>query len=153
MKPHISPTEIRVGVIGFGYATKTFHVPLLRATAGFQLTAVASTRPAEARAALPGVDIVSDPVAMATHPGIDLIVIATPNETHAPLAELALRAGRHVVVDKPFTITAAAARHLGEVARQSDTLLSVFHNRRWDSDFLTVQDLMRRGVLGRVVLM
>ena len=152
MKPHISPTEIRVGVIGFGYATKTFHVPLLRATAGFQLTAVASTRPAEARAALPGVDIVSDPVAMATHPGIDLIVIATPNETHAPLAELALRAGRHVVVDKPFTITAAAARHLGEVARQSDTLLSVFHNRRWDSDFLTVQDLMRRGVLGRVVL-
>jgi len=152
MSPHTSPPAIRVGVIGFGYATKTFHVPLLQATAGFQLTAVASTRRAEVQAALPGVEIVADAGAMAAHADINLVVIATPNETHASLAELALRAGQHVVVDKPFTVTAAAARHLAEVARQSDKLLSVFHNRRWDSDFLTVQEVIRRGVLGRVVL-
>jgi predicted dehydrogenase len=152
MSPHQGAGDIRVGVIGFGYATQTFHAPLLQATPGFHLTAVASTRGAEVRAALPGVEVVADAEALARHPGIDLIVIATPNETHAPLAEVALRARRHVVVDKPFTVTAAEARHLAAVARQSDKLLSVFHNRRWDSDFLTVREAMGRGILGRVVL-
>ena len=144
--------EIRVGLIGFGYASQTFHVPLLQATPGFHLTAVASTRPAEVRAALPGLQVIADAGELARHPGIDLVVIATPNDTHAPLAEVSLRAGRHVVVDKPFTVTAAEARHLAAVARQDDRLLSVFHNRRWDSDFLTVQEAVRRGLLGRVVL-
>ncbi|HUF34801.1 MAG TPA: oxidoreductase [Gemmatimonadales bacterium] len=145
-------TDIQVGVIGFGYATRTFHAPLLQATPGFHLTAVASTRAAEVQAALPGVEVVPDPGALARHPGIDLIVVATPNETHAPLAEAALRAGRHVVVDKPFTVTTAEARHLAGVARWSGALLSVFHNRRWDSDFLTVQEVLRRGILGRLAL-
>jgi predicted dehydrogenase len=148
---HNGPAVVRVGVIGFGYATRTFHVPLLNSTAGFRLTAVASSRPAEVQAALPDVEVVADPAAFDRHPGIDLVVIATPNETHAVLAEAALRAGRHVVVDKPFTVTSAEARHLAGVARESGTVLSVFHNRRWDSDFLTVQQVMRGGVLGRVV--
>ena len=144
--------HIRIGVIGFGYAARTFHVPLLRSTPGLELIAVASSRAAEVRAALPGVEVVADPAALLKHPRIDLVVIATPNETHAPLAESALRAGRHVVVDKPFTVTAAEARHLAGVARSSHRVLSVFHNRRWDSDFLTVQEAVRREALGRVVL-
>ena len=144
--------DIRVGVVGFGLATRTFHAPLLLATPGFHLTAVASTRAAEVRSALPGVEVAADAAALARHPDVDLIVIATPNDTHAALAEAALRAGRHVVVDKPFTVTAAEARHLAGVARESGRLLSVFHNRRWDSDFLTVRDAVRRGLLGRVVL-
>ena len=143
--------DIRVGVIGFGYATRTFHAPLLRATPGFHVAAVASSRESEVRAALPGVEVVADPETLIRHAGIDLVVIATPNDTHAPLAEVALRAGRHVVIDKPFTVTAAEARHLTAVAREGDRLLSVFHNRRWDSDFLTVREVMRQGVLGRVV--
>ncbi len=148
----ITGDEIRVGVIGFGYASKTFHLPLLRTTDSYRITAVASKRAADVKALLPGVDVVADPQAMATHPAVDLVVIASPNDTHAPLAELMLRAGRHVVVEKPFTLTVAEARHLAAVALESDTLLSVFHNRRWDSDFLTVRAAIREGVLGEVAL-
>jgi predicted dehydrogenase len=145
-------SAIRVGLIGFGFVSKTFHAPLLKATDGYKITAVSSSRPADVSAVLGDVDVVSDPKALATHPDIDLVVIASPNETHAPLAELAMRAGRNVVVDKPFTITVEEARHLGAVAAENDVLLSVFQNRRWDSDFLTVQDAIRRDLLGRIVL-
>ena len=145
-------SPIRVGVIGFGFVSKTFHVPLLQATDGYHITAVSSSRPADVSAMLAGVEVVSDAKALATHPDLDLVVIASPNETHAPLAELAMGAGHNVVVDKPFTITVEEARHLAAVARDKDVLLSVFQNRRWDSDFLTVQDAIRRDLLGNIVL-
>jgi predicted dehydrogenase len=145
-------SAIRVGLIGFGFVSKTFHVPLLKATDGYKITAVSSSHPADVKAVLPDADVVSDPKALATHPDIDLVVIASPNETHAPLAELAMRAGHNVVVDKPFTITVEEARHLASVAAEKGVLLSVFQNRRWDSDFLTVQDAIRQDLLGRIVL-
>jgi predicted dehydrogenase len=144
-------SPIRVGVIGFGFVAKTFHVPLLRATDGYKITAVSSSRPGDVTAMLADVDVVADPKVLATHPDIDLVVIASPNETHAPLAEAAMRAGRNVVVDKPFTITVEEARHLAAVAKEKKVLLSVFQNRRWDSDFLTIQDAIRRDLTGRVV--
>ena len=147
-----SNSQIRVGLIGFGFVSKTFHVPLLQATDGYKITAVSSSRPADVSAMLAGVEVVSDAKALATHPDLDLVVIASPNETHAPLAELAMRAGHNVVVDKPFTITVEEARHLAAVARENSVLLSVFQNRRWDSDFLTIQDAIRREILGRIVL-
>jgi predicted dehydrogenase len=143
---------IRVGVIGFGFVSKTFHVPLLNATDGYKITAVSSSHPADVTAVLPDVDVVSDPKSLATHPDVDLVVIASPNETHVPLAELSMRAGHNVVVDKPFTITVEEARHLAAVSKEKNVLLSVFQNRRWDSDFLTVQDAIRRDLTGRVVL-
>jgi predicted dehydrogenase len=141
-----------VGVIGFGFVSKTFHVPLLKGTDGYRITAVSSSRPGDVSGVLPDVEVVSDPNALATHPDIDLVVIASPNETHAPLAELAMRAGRNVVVDKPFTITVDEARHLATVAREKDVVLSVFQNRRWDSDFLTIQDAIHQDLLGKIVL-
>lgn len=144
-------SAIRVGLIGFGFVSKTFHVPLLKATNGYLITTVSSSHPADVKAVLPDADVVSDPNALATHPDIDLVVIASPNETHAPLAEAAMRAGRNVVVDKPFTITVQEARHLAAVAKEKKVLLSVFQNRRWDSDFLTIQDAIRRDLTGRVV--
>jgi predicted dehydrogenase len=143
---------IRVGLIGFGFVSKTFHVPLLQATDGYKITAVSSSRPADVSAMLGDVEVVSVPKELATHPDVDLVVIASPNETHAPLAELAMRAGHNVVVDKPFTITTEQARHLAAVAKEKDVLLSVFQNRRWDSDFLTIQDAIRQDLTGRVVL-
>jgi len=143
---------IRVGVIGFGFVSKTFHVPLLKGTDGYKITAVSSSHPADVLALLPGVDVVSDPKALATHPNVDLVVIASPNETHASLAEAAMRGGHNVVVDKPFTITVEQARHLGAIAVESKVLLSVFQNRRWDSDFLTIQNTIRRDLVGRIVL-
>jgi len=145
-------SAIRVGLIGFGFVSKTFHVPLLKATDGYRITTVSSSHPTDVKAVLPDADVVSDPKALATHPDIDLVVIASPNETHAPLAEAAMRAGRNVVVDKPFTITVAEARHLAAVAKEKKVLLSVFQNRRWDSDFLTIQDAIRRDLTGRIVL-
>ena len=139
-------------MIGFGFVAKTFHVPLLKATDGYKITTVSSTHPVDVKAVLPDVEVVSDPKVLATHPDVDLVVIASPNETHAPLAEAGMRAGRNVVVDKPFTITVEQARHLAAVAVENDVLLSVFQNRRWDSDFLTVQDAIRRDLTGSVVL-
>ena len=145
-------SAIRVGLIGFGFVSKTFHVPLLLATDGYQITTVSSSHPADVKAVLPDADVVQDAEAVATHPDIDLVVIASPNETHAPLAEAAMRAGRNVVVDKPFTITVDEARRLGAVSKAERVLLSVFQNRRWDSDFLTIQDAIRGDLIGRVVL-
>jgi predicted dehydrogenase len=112
---------------------------------------VASSRAREAAAELPGVEIVTDYGALAARSELDLVIIAGPNDSHAPLAEAALRAGRHVVVDKPFTVTLAEARHLARLAASRDRVLSVFHNRRWDSDFLTVREALRRGLAGEVV--
>ena len=145
-------SAIRVGLIGFGFVSKTFHVPLLKATDGYRIAAVSSSHPADVKAVLPDAEVVSDPAALATHPDLDVVVIASPNETHAPLAQLAMRAGRNVVVDKPFTITVEEARQLAAVAKEKEILLSVFQNRRWDSDFLTVQDAIRQDLTGRVVL-
>jgi predicted dehydrogenase len=145
-------SSIRVGLVGFGFVSKTFHIPLLQETDGYEITAVSSSRPEDVAEILPNVEVVDDAQELATHPDVDLVVVASPNETHAPLAEAAMRAGHSVVVDKPFTITVVEARHLGAVAREKKVLLSVFQNRRWDSDFLTIQDAIRRGVLGRIVL-
>ncbi|HLA15056.1 MAG TPA: oxidoreductase [Gemmatimonadaceae bacterium] len=143
---------VRVGLIGFGFVSKLFHVPLLQATEGYRITAVSSSRPADVLAILPDVDVVSDPEMLAGHPDVDLVVVASPNETHAPLAEMAMRAGRNVVVDKPFTVTVDEARRLAAVAAETGVVLSVFQNRRWDSDFLTVQNAIRGDLLGRIVL-
>lgn len=142
---------LNVGVIGCGYATATFHAPLIRAVAGLDLVAVSSSDPAKAAALLPGVTVEADPQALIARPDIDLVVIPTPNDTHHPLAAAALDAGRHVVVDKPFTLTVAQGADLIERARRGGRLLSVFHNRRWDGDFLTLSRLVADGTLGRVV--
>ncbi|MEN3029341.1 oxidoreductase [Chromobacterium amazonense] len=142
---------LKVGLLGFGYAGSTFHAPLLRAVDGIELVAVASSRPEQVAAVLPNVQVHASPEALLMAPDIDLVVIATPNDSHFPLAEAALRAGKHVVVDKPFTLTAAEAKQLVELAGRLGLLLSVFHNRRWDADFLAIQQLIADGLLGRVV--
>lgn len=143
------PNRIRVGLIGYGYAGKTFHAPLLRAIPGLDLTVIGSSKPERVLADHPAVTVCSA-VETATHPELDLIVIATPNESHFPLAAAALKAGKHVVVDKPFTVTLAQARDLVQLARQHNRLLSVFHNRRWDSDVLAAKSVLASSILGKV---
>src|SRR5437763_9462967 len=98
-------SAIRVGLIGFGFVSKTFHVPLLRATAGYKITAVSSSRPGDVSAVLAGVDVIPDPRDLAKQTDIDLIVIASPNETPAPLAEVAMRAARNALGGRRYTIT------------------------------------------------
>jgi predicted dehydrogenase len=141
---------IRVGLIGYGYAGRTFHAPLIGSAPGLILRRIASRDPARVAADLPDVTVVADPVAVATADAVDLVVIATPNDTHAPLAQAALAAGKHVVIDKPLTLDLAEARALRAAARSRGRLLTVFHNRRWDSDFLTVRAAIAAGVVGPV---
>ncbi len=142
---------LKVGLVGFGYAGLTFHAPLIRATEGLELVAVASSDASKVHAAL-GPDIeVPASAALVLRDDIDLVVVATPNDTHHPIALAALRAGRHVVVDKPFALDAAQAVELVAAARAGDRLLSVFHNRRWDGDFLTLARVLREGRVGRPV--
>jgi predicted dehydrogenase len=145
------PAPLRVGLAGLGYAGATLHAPLITATPGLDLVAVASHNPLRVEATLgPQVQVMPQAEDLARWPGIDLLVIATPNDTHAALAEAALRAGKHVVVDKPFALSAEQAAPLLHLAQQAGCLLSVFHNRRWDADFLTAQDLLAQGTLGRI---
>jgi len=142
--------NIRVGLIGYGYASKTFHSPLIVGTPGMTLAAVSSSDASKVHADWPNVTVVSDPKQLFNDPSLDLIVIPTPNDTHFPLARAAMEAGKHVVVDKPFTVTLSQARELEAMAKSRGLVLSVFHNRRWDSDFLTLKGLIAKGKLGEV---
>ncbi|MFC0139046.1 oxidoreductase [Erwinia mallotivora] len=142
--------KIRVGLVGYGFASKTFHAPLIAGTSGMELAVVSSSDAAKVHADWPSVSVVADPQTLFDDPTLQLIVIPTPNDTHFPLAKAALNAGKHVVVDKPFTVTLSQARELDALAKANELLLSVFHNRRWDSDFLTLKTLLEQGTLGEV---
>jgi predicted dehydrogenase len=144
------PPAVRAGLIGYGYAGKTFHAPLINAAAGLTLVGVASSNAAKVHADLPNIPVDSSAEALIDNPDIDLVVIATPNDTHAPLALAALQAGKHVVIDKPFALDLAEARQVVSTAARHDRFLSVFHNRRWDSDFLTVRQAIADGLIGNV---
>ena len=141
---------IRVGLIGYGFSGKTFHAPLIMAEPNLVLTAIASSDAAKVRADFAEIVIHADPQSLIAAADIDLVVIATPNDTHAPLARAAIAAGKHVVVDKPFTLNLDEARDLVALAAQREVLLSVFHNRRWDSDFLTIRAAIEEGIVGDV---
>ena len=128
-----------------------FHAPLIQAEPRLALCMVATRDAARAEAVrtrLPNVDVVAPDAALA-HPDIDLVVVASPHDSHAPLARAALEAGKHVVVDKPFTLSLAEARALRDLAVRTGCLLSVFQNRRWDSDFLALRQAVDTGLVGR----
>lgn len=141
---------VRVGLIGYGYVGKTFHAPMITATPGLQLVAVASSRAADVHADYPGVAVVDSDVLIAGG-GVDLVVIASPNDTHRPLAEAALTAGHHVVVDKPFALSLDDARAVVDVGDRCQRIVSVFQNRRWDSDYLGIKQVIESGVIGEAV--
>ncbi len=141
-------SQIQVGLLGFGLAGSVFHAPLIQACEGLQLAAIGS-RSFDGKQVPTGVRCDSID-AVLRDPAIELIVIATPNDSHATLARQALSAGKHVVVDKPFVLRAEDAEDLIALARERDRCLSVFHNRRWDADFLTAQQAIADGRLGPI---
>jgi scyllo-inositol 2-dehydrogenase (NADP+) len=150
-----STGPLRVGLVGYGLAGAAFHAPLIATTPGLRLDAVVTSSPErreqlhrehpDARPLDSATQLLADPAAL------DLIVIASPNRTHVPLARAALRAGLPVVVDKPLAATAAEAAELVDLAEQLGLMLTVFQNRRWDNDFLTLRRLVDAGALGRVL--
>ncbi|MFC5722821.1 Gfo/Idh/MocA family oxidoreductase [Streptomyces gamaensis] len=152
--PTPSRTPLRVGLIGYGLAGSVFHAPLLATTEGLALDTVVTASPERQRQAVaehPGVRTVERAEALFERAGaLDLVVIASPNRTHVPLARAALAAGLPVVVDKPLAATAAEAEELAALAERRGLLLSAFQNRRWDNDFRTVRQLLADGALGEV---
>jgi len=143
---------IPVGLVGFGIAGRTFHAPVIRAVPGLHLTCIVQRTGDSAGEKYPDVRVVRNIDELLADKSIRLVVIATPNATHFELAKQCLLAGRDVVVDKPFTNTFREAQELDQLARSEGRLLSVYQNRRWDGDFLTVQQLIGSGTLGRLAL-
>ncbi|OKJ41628.1 Gfo/Idh/MocA family protein [Streptomyces sp. CB01580] len=148
------PPALRVGLIGYGLAGSVFHAPLIAAAEGLVLDTVVTSdeeRRARARAEFPAARLAASPEELWQRADeLDLVVIASPNRTHVPLATTAIEAGLPVVVDKPIAGTAAEARRLATLARERGLLLSVFQNRRWDNDFRTLARLLADGELGTV---
>lgn len=146
--------QIRTAVIGFGTAGRVFHAPQLDTSRRFSLDAIVATSEdtiAEARRRYPEAALYTDAADLFANADLyDLAVVATPNATHAPLAHQALAAGLHVLVDKPISVTAAQANGLVDAAHAAGLVLTVFQNRRWDGDFLTLRKAIAQGLVGDV---
>ena len=141
---------LRAGLIGYGLAGRYFHAPLIRA-AGMPIAAVVTSRADAVREYLgEETAVLGSADELFERDDIDLIAIASPNRLHAPHAAAALRAGKHVVIDKPFCPTSNEASDLADLAAHHGRKLAVFHNRRWDSDFLTLRRLLNDGDIGEV---
>ena len=145
---------IRVALIGYGLGGRSFHAPIIAVTPGMRLDTIVTANAGRQQRATtdhPGARLVDRAEDIFANPkNVDLVVITTPNRTHAPLAMAALEAGLPVVVDKPVAPTSAEAKQLADEARRRKLMLTVYHNRRFDGDFRTVARLLRDGTLGAV---
>ncbi|MDX6730339.1 MAG: scyllo-inositol 2-dehydrogenase [Baekduia sp.] len=144
---------LRTVLAGFGLAGAVLHAPLIATTEGLEVAGAVTRDPgrrADLVAAHPGA-VAYDTLGDALEQDVDLVVVVAPNRFHVPLATAAIAAGAHVVVDKPLAVNAAQARALEERAEDAGVVLSVFHNRRWDDDFLTLSREVAAGRLGRVL--
>lgn len=142
---------IHVGLVGYGMASAVFHAPLITSTSGLALHTIVSSRPEQVHKDFPALTVVPTLEHLLAQPEITLVVIATPNERHYDLAKQALVAGKHVIVEKPFVLFPSQAEELMELAHQQQVVLSVFHNCRWNNDFLTIRHLLQQGLLGDLV--
>ena len=132
-------TKPRVAVVGYGFAGRCFHTYLVDLAEGLELYALASRF---------GIKTVETFEEILADEAVDLVVLATPNDLHAPQAIRAMEAGKHVVTDKPMCLSLREADAMIAASRENDRLLSVFQNRRWDGDFLTVKQVLDEGLLG-----
>jgi predicted dehydrogenase len=143
----------RVGIVGYGLAGRSFHAPFVTAVEGLHLDAIVTADPerrARAEQEHPEATILDTVDKLLERTEVDVVVVATPNRFHVPIGIQALEAGRHVVVDKPIAMNVPEAASLVEAAARADHLLSVYQNRRWDGDALTVRRLISDGVFGRI---
>lgn len=147
-------TTLRVGLAGFGPGAQVYNTPIFTSLNGYTLSKIMTSSPANvaiARDQYPKASVVQNFEDLTKDEQIDLIIITTPNHLHYDLAKKALEAGKHVVVEKPFTTSSKEATELITLSKQKNCVLSVNHNRRWDSDFQTVQKVVDSGVLGKIV--
>ena len=145
------PKIINAAIIGFGISGRTFHAPFLITNPKYNWTTVLERNTNHAEAFYPAIKTVRSIEQILNDPSIDLVIITTPNETHFPLAKQAMVAGKHVVVEKPFTNNTTDAKELIAIGEQQKVILSVYHNRRYVSDFLTFKEILDRNLLGEPV--
>lgn len=150
----MSTTNIRTGIIGYGLSGRVFHAPFIDVVDGFELSKISTANPdrkALAEKRYPSTTVVPDAENIINDNNIDLVLVTSPNTDHFKWAKEALLAGKHVVVEKPFTINVAEADELIDLAKKQNKILSVYHNRRFTSDTKTVKKLLDSGLLGEIV--
>lgn len=143
--------KIRIGLAAYGMSGQIFHAPFISTNPHFELAAITERSKNLSREKYPDVSIVRSFDELIGRSELDLVVVNTPDITHYDYARRALQAGKHVVVEKPFTITVAEGEELVALAAEKGLMLSVYQNRRWDCDFLTVKEILAKGLLGRLV--
>lgn len=146
--------KIKVALIGYGLSGSVFHGPLIKCHPGFEMAYILArdgVKIANAQSDFPQAKVISDEMLILNDPDVALAVICTPNVQHYDLAKRALESGKHAVVEKPYTVTAAKGLELASLANSKGLKLAVYQNRRYDGDFKTVQQLIQSGVLGRLV--
>ncbi|MEJ2635498.1 MAG: oxidoreductase [Calditrichia bacterium] len=139
---------VNVGLVGFGLSGRVFHAPFINANAGLNLCKVVERHSAKSREIYPQVEVVKDISELLEDEKIDLVVVTTPNRLHYEMAEQALKTGKHVVLEKPFTLTSREGKDLIELARREKRILTVYQNRRWDGDYLTVRKIIKNKWVG-----
>ncbi|MBX6379573.1 MAG: Gfo/Idh/MocA family oxidoreductase [Thermoflavifilum aggregans] len=145
------PVPVSVALIGFGLSGKYFHAPFLKVNPCYQITAVMQRHGEDSRAMFPQAALFRDFHELLRQANAELVIITTPNDTHFQLAMQALKAGKHVVVEKPVTLSTNEMAELMAYAEKNNQLLVPFHNRRFDSGFRTVQQMVQSGLIGEIV--
>jgi predicted dehydrogenase len=141
---------IKTALLSYGMSGEIFHAPLLAVDPGFALTLVVQRNSDKAKQRYPGIKIARQVNEVFQDDSIELVIINTPNETHFTFASQALEAGKHVIVEKPFTVNVQEAEKLIDLATKKNKLLTVFQNRRWDGDFMTVKKVLDNKLVGKV---
>ncbi len=142
---------IKVGLAAYGMSGQVFHAPFISTNPHFKLCKIVERSKELSKERYPNATIVRSFEELIKDPAIELIVVNTPDSTHYEYARLALEAGKHVIVEKPFTSTTEEGEELIALAAEEGLMLSVYQNRRWDADFRTVQEIISKGLLGRLV--
>lgn len=142
---------IQTALLSYGMSGEVFHAPLLMADTGFNLTNVVQRKSDSAHQHYPSVKVIRTVDEAIDDPNIELVIVNTPNETHFPFAVKALEAGKHVVVEKPFTVTVKEADDLIALSKKKNKVLTAFQNRRWDGDYLTLKKVLEGKLVGKIV--
>src|SRR5450631_760355 len=151
LSSEINNEIMKTGVVGYGVAAQFMHLPFIITNPKFELKTILQRHDNSAKEKYPSVEIVHSLEEMLADESLELVVITTPNDSHFDYAKRALEAGKHVVVEKPFTITSDDAEKLIAVAKEKKRILSVYQNRRYVSDFLTIRQLLKNNMLGEIV--
>ena len=141
---------LNVGIVGFGLSGQVFHSPFIDVNPNFNLHTIVTTGELAAQK-YPKTHITDSFEALLANPEIDLVIICSPNALHYSQAKAAMQAGKHVIVEKPFTVNSTEAQSLIEISKETGKQLFPFHNRRWDSDLLTLKHIIAQGYLGKIV--